>query len=92
MALHVAYELLRDDVPPECITDIARSGRNDDAVEHWRTRLGFTVDRLRAIACLRGYGAWDDLDTTDDDTLARRVLWLAAWNFREGDDVFVLEG
>jgi hypothetical protein len=70
---------------------------------HWRRELNFTVDRDKAINCLAGYGAWEreELAAEDDDTIAERILWLAASNFAEyqadngegnaGSDIFVLE-
>lgn len=100
-ALHVDYELYATDLPQDCIEECSASGPVDGAVSYWRERLGFTVDRERAIACLRGYGAWDDseLAADSDETLAERILWLACGNFRDyqvspetgGADVFVLQ-
>lgn len=100
--MHVDYELLREELPAECIADCSASGDVTAAVQYWRETLPLTVNRERAARCLRGYGAWDDLDTVSDDTLAERVLWLACGSFAEwdglppdesnnGSDVFTLE-
>lgn len=88
-------------VAQECIEDCGRGpGAKDAAVDHWRRELSFTVDRTRAIRCLKGYGAWtaEELAADSDDTLAERCLWLACSNFAEfqvspdaGSDIFVLE-
>lgn len=83
--MHVEHYLCLTDLPPECIADCAHSGRCDDDVAHWMAELSFTVDRARAIRCLKGYGAWDDeeLAASSDDELAARVLWLACGDFSE---------
>lgn len=72
-----------DELPRECVEDCSATGSVDHAVEYWCNRLQFTVDREAAIRCLKGYGAWDDLAETDDETLAQRVLWLACNDFNE---------
>lgn len=83
MTLHVYYCLDMDQLPAECIADCSRPGSADKAVAHWRETLGFTVDRDRALHCLKGYGAWDNLAEDSDESLAERVLWLACGNFKE---------
>lgn len=102
MTIHVDHVLTIDQIPFECIEDCSGPGAADESIAYWRKRLGFTVDRDRAITCLAGYGAWDreELESDDDDTLAERVLWIACGNFAEwdgtedsnsGSDIFVLE-
>lgn len=101
MAIHVDYVLDISQLPAECIRDCSAQGSVDEAVDYWRTKLEFTVDRAKTITCLTGYGAWEpeDLAAEDDDTLAGRVLWLACGNFRDyqpdddssGSNIFVLE-
>jgi len=81
--MHVDHVLYITDLPRECIADCSASGSVDDAVAHWLRELSFTVDRERAIRCLQGYGAWDDLATDTDEQLAARVLWLACGDFSE---------
>src|SRR5260370_19382269 len=91
-----------EDLPHECISDCSHSGACDDDVAHWLKELAFTVDRVKAISCLRGYGAWDaeELAASTDDELAARILWLACGDFSEwdgtesspcGSDVFCLD-
>lgn len=104
MPLHVDSVLTIDQLPPDCITDCGKGGgAKDEAVAYWLERLEFTVDRAKAIECLAGYGAWERgmLEVETDETLASRVLWLAASNFAEwdgkgedssqGSNIFVLE-
>lgn len=35
---------------------------------------------------LRGYGAWDDLETAGTETLRERALWIAAGDVSENPD------
>ena len=83
MALHITDSLAITDLPRVAIEDCAAPGPADQCVDFWRRKLEFTVDRSNAIRCLKGYGAWDDLEQASDDTLAERVLWLACSDFRE---------
>ena len=39
-------------------------------IDYWLDKLDFTVDRDKAIRCLKGYGAWDDLNEVEDRVLA----------------------
>lgn len=83
-----------EEFPAECVRECSASGAVDDAVESWRVQLGFVVPRDKAIQWLREFGAWpmesDKYDTglndTDDDTLARRVLWLACCEVNESGE------
>jgi hypothetical protein len=85
MSLHVEHSLSIDDLPLECIKDCSSPGRVDDAVAFWRETLNFTVDRGRAIEHLSGYGSWTarELEESDDDEIADRILWLACGDFSE---------
>jgi hypothetical protein len=97
--MHIDYELSASDLPQECIDDCSSSGDVTEAVEYWVNKLGFTVDRERAIDCLKGFGAWthDELCEMESEEIAMRVLWVACGQFSdeqvmgEGDPVFVLE-
>lgn len=102
MPLHVDYELTIEQLPQECVDDCGKGGgAKDEAVEYWRNKLGFTVDRTHAINCLAGYGAWEreELGAMCDEDIGDKVLWLACSDFAEyqvggnsaGSDVFVLE-
>ena len=67
----------RGEFPDECVEDCTAQGDVFEAAEYWRKRLNFRVPRERAVDYLAEEGAWDDLETWDDDRLARTVLWLA---------------
>ena len=85
MPLHMTSILYIEDIPAEAIRDCSGPGRADEAVAHWRERLGFTVNRERAIRGLAEYGAWEreELAAKGDDDLADIVLWLACCGFAE---------
>jgi hypothetical protein len=76
--------------PKECIEDCSASGSVDVAVDYWQRRLNFNPPRHLMVRYLKEYGAWEDLHTTDDDTLARRVLWTACCDIREQGEWFGL--
>lgn len=102
MGLHVDRELSIKQLPWECVANCSHGGSCDEDVAYWRERLGFTVDRERAIRCLEGYGAWtcEELEAMPDEEIADIVLWEACNTFKEwdgtedspgGSEVFVLE-
>lgn len=101
MPIHVESALLITQLPVECIEDCSAPGPVDDAVTYWRERLGFTVNRDRAISALEAYDAWDaaTLAAKSDQDLAEIVLWIACGDFAEyrvspetgGSDVFILD-
>lgn len=81
-------------LPGQAIMDIARQGRNDEAVAYWAPRItryewgeshvwGPTPDRIRDE--LREHGAWDDDELADDEANWRRIVWCAAHNINEDD-------
>ncbi len=89
--LHIDYVFDIDDLPEdirdECISDCSGQGDVSQAVEYWREKLNFTVNRNKAIQCLAGYGSWSrsELAKSTDEQLADRILWLACCNFNEWD-------
>lgn len=87
MAIHVAYTLNITDLPQDCILDCSASGSVDEAISYWREKLGFTVDRSRAIDYLVATGGWEREELVGvlpdfDNTLAERCLWCACGEFR----------
>jgi len=69
--------------PADCIESCAASGDCTEAVEYWQSRLNFNPPRDLMERYLKEYGAWDDLQTASDDTLAQRILWIACCDIRE---------
>lgn len=100
MSQHIDYSIYIEDLPADCIAECSAPGPADDTVAAWRKELDFTVNRDRAIRCIKSYGAFtaEELASWDDDALAEYILWLACGDFAEfqvdndsGSDIFVLE-
>jgi hypothetical protein len=70
------------EIPEECVRDICRPGRNDDAVSYWSSRIEWDSladpDSIRAE--LKETGGWSADDLRDDDANRCRFLWILAWN------------
>lgn len=74
-------------IPRECVEDCTTPGQPaDESVAYWVRRLAWNPPRELAIAYLRSFGAWDDLDTVDDETIARRTLWCVCGDLRGAED------
>jgi hypothetical protein len=75
-------------LPAQAIEDCAQSGDVSAPVADWATDPEISA-QFDAIAPadiaeeLRGYGAWDDEEITDDAANRKRVLWIAAGNIRD---------
>lgn len=91
--MHIDWIIEPEDLPPDCIAECSHSGDCQPEVDFWRHKLDLTVNRERAIICLRGFGAWDDdeLEAMSDERLAETILWLACGTFKDGGDLFALE-
>ena len=79
------------ELPPACIRDCSSSGAVDDAVEFWVRRLDFDGPPWLMRRHLKGYGAWTAADLCDHQANRRRLLWIWACNYRDGDSLLVLE-
>lgn len=77
-------ELFR--APLEAIEACSASGPVDDAVAHWRERVQWAADDAELRRTLREYGAWDDLDTCDTDTLRERTLFVGCGAMADDPD------
>lgn len=72
--------------PCECAEDCSQPARPaDEAVAYWlkSPRVKWTADLATLRRYLKGFGAWDDLETTTEETIKSRVLWLLACDWRE---------
>jgi hypothetical protein len=71
------------EIPAACVKDCSASGDVTEAVTYWQRRLRFMPPRSLMKTYLGEFGAWDDLNGADDETLARRVLWVACCDLKE---------
>lgn len=88
--------LYLNDLSDECISDLARPGQADDSVAYWAEELKSlqaSLDMAKGRDCLLGYGAWDEAEiaSMSDDEVFHKIIWLAAVDFSEGAEIFVLE-
>lgn len=71
-------------MPKRCALDCSTPGQPaDESVAYWLPRVVWHASEEVLRRSLWGYGAWDDLDTAEIDTIKGRVLWLAAGDWRE---------
>ena len=70
-------------VPERAIYDCAHQGPCDDDVAYWLTRTEWVGDDDDLRCFLKGYGAWDDLQTCPQETLRGRALWVLCGNERD---------
>jgi hypothetical protein len=80
-------------IPGEAVLDICQQGANDEAVAYWAPRIerkteghwAPTPEKVRKE--LKEYGAWDEEELSDDDANWQRLVWCAAWNIADSDEV-----
>jgi hypothetical protein len=75
------------------LADCCSSGDVSDSVEYVCTRYASVLDEIpqdAIVRCLSGYGAWDDLETVDRDTLNQRLVFAAAPSLVD-DGMFAIE-
>ena len=76
-------------LPYAAVTECSHQGACDDDVASWVDRIArpedCTPDALRAE--LKEYGAWDKDELDDDAANWRRIVWLAAGNIKDLDDI-----
>jgi hypothetical protein len=71
----------------EALNDCSTPGQPaNDSVDHWRDLVTWRADDATLRQSLRGYGAWDDLQTADMESIKDRVLWIAACDYRDNKD------
>ena len=85
-----SYGWFTGTLPADCVVDCSQPGPVDEAVEYWRGKLSFDVPRPLAVRYLKEFGAWDDLETAEPESLARRCLWIACGDIRENGEWFGL--
>lgn len=70
----------RFSVPREAARDCSRPGPADEAVAYWAAKRRSWPSRESIVRELREYGAWDDLDAADEETIRHRLFWIMAGN------------
>jgi len=80
-------EILRTDLPDDCIEACSASGAVDDAVDYWRGRVEDKLNFPREVMIdhLLRYGAWshEELSSLGTPALQDKILWLACCDFSE---------
>jgi hypothetical protein len=72
------------EIPVEAIAACSHQGQCDKDVEYWTPKIDWShVTRKAMEQSLNEYGAWDDLQTTDIETLKQRLTWLACCDLNE---------
>lgn len=82
-------------IPGEAASEIAQPGPADEAVAYWAKRIEQGRDiygRLRSTPDairdeLKEYGAWDSDELADDEANWRRIIWIAACNIAEEENL-----
>jgi len=80
--------LYPDDFPAGFVRDCSHAGACDVDVAYWLDQIGLAVSPADARAVLRGYGAWSTLELADHAANLRRILWLAAGSFADGETAY----
>jgi len=85
-----AYE-----IPEQCVSDICKPGRNDDAVSYWASMIEWEslADASTIRAELKECGAWSEDDLRDDEANRCRFIWILAWNVHDelhDDDAIIV--
>ena len=88
-------------MPTRAIKDLSASGSVDDAAKYWADKVVFNFqasDDPEAIIIfrateksirqeLREYGAWDGEELEDEAMNIQRLIWIAACNIAEEDEL-----
>lgn len=77
--------LCPEDFPDAFARDCSHAGACDVGVTYWLDEIGLALDPADARAALRPYGAWSALELVDHAENLRRILWLAAGSFADGE-------
>jgi hypothetical protein len=77
--------LYPDDFPADFVRDCSHAGDCDGDVTYWLDQIGLAVSPEDARAALHPYGAWDEAELSSHVDNLRRILWLAAGSFADGE-------
>ena len=67
----------------EAVDACSHSGDCAADVAYWVDKVEWLASREQLVEHLVEYGAWEDLNEVDLDTLRERALWLAAGEISE---------
>jgi len=70
-------------IPKNAIKECAHSGPCDVDVAEWLPKVKDWAIDGELCAELKEYGAWEDLDEADTETIRSRILWVACGNIAE---------
>ena len=80
-------------IPEDAIADCSASGRNDEAVDYWASKIERPERATPELlaACLKEYGAWDKEELEDDEQNWKRWVWIACHDLRDADELEEVE-
>jgi hypothetical protein len=71
-------------IPRVAIGDCSHQGQCDEDVAYWSNEIDFSRISTDIMALeLKEYGAWDDLQTAERQTLIERLTWIACCDLSE---------
>ncbi|MFA6119713.1 MAG: hypothetical protein WC688_07355 [Parachlamydiales bacterium] len=77
------------EIPEDAINQCSLRGAGDvvyENVNYWMDELNFDCPQELAKKYLRNFGAWEDLNKADRNTINRRVFWLACCELDESGE------
>ena len=81
------YGWILETIPEEAVEDCSQPGVDAyPYVIRWIEELEFKVPEDLTRAYLDEFGAWEDLETADQLTLASRVFWIACNDMQENGE------
>jgi hypothetical protein len=75
-------------LPEDCVIDCSHQGPCDEDVEFWRGKIDLShISDDNLAAELQEYGAWDAEELEDRKANEIRIIWIAAGNIREEQNI-----
>ena len=76
------------EMPNESINACSHPGPCDDDVEYWHGQIDLShIPDDMLSSELRRYGVWDDEELADRQENEHRIIWIAARNIQDEDNV-----
>lgn len=74
--------------PVQAFRECHHSGACDEDVDRWIETVDWSdMDDEARRSELKGYGSWDEAELSNDQDNKRRLLWLAACDTQENDEL-----